>query len=200
MMAEAATDWPGLGMPHDRVVLAAYDPRWPTVYDREAARIRDACGDAVTTIDHVGSTAVPGLAAKPIVDIMPGLVSFEAGLNCVEPMRKLGYIYRGEMGIAGRHYFNRDHDGLRVAHVHMFVVGCDEWRRHNAFRDYLRVHPDAAKRYEALKRELAERHRHEREAYTDAKTDFIRGIDSIAQSKAVATDRSPLSERAVGGG
>jgi GrpB-like predicted nucleotidyltransferase (UPF0157 family) len=158
------------------VVLLEYDSAWSARFEEIRAHIERACGDLIVCVEHVGSTAIPGMAAKPIIDLQPGLRRFEDGFGCVEPMIALGYESRGEWGIPGRHYFARDEpDGLRV-HVHMLVLDSERWHEMPLFRDYLCAHPDGAGAYEALKRELAERFRTRRDLYTDAKADFVQSV------------------------
>jgi GrpB-like predicted nucleotidyltransferase (UPF0157 family) len=178
-------------LPSQPVVIVDYDPRWPELFEAEKARILEACGEWLATVEHIGSTSVPGLAAKPIIDIMPGLRRLEDGRHCIEPMQKLGYQYLGEYGIPERLYFNK---GVpRSHHVHMFVVGHEHWDRHLLFRDYLRMHPEAAARYTALKRELVEKFRDDRDAYTEAKSEFVRDIEADAAQEAKDSRRSPLA-------
>lgn len=156
------------------IEISEYDPAWPQIAARLAEAISTACADAVQRVEHIGSTSVPGLGAKPVIDLMPVLASFEDGARCVAPMEQLGYEYRGEYGIPGRHYFpgHDEESGLRV-HVHMLVDGSEEYRNHLLFRDYLREHPAEAAAYEAMKRTMAEEHAGDRQAYTDAKTPWI---------------------------
>lgn len=165
------------------VVVADYDPAWPAWFARTAAAIRDACGAPVIRVEHIGSTSVPGLAAKPIIDVMPLLARVVDGLACVEPMRALGYESRGEFGIAGRHFFVRDagERGRPREPVHMYAEGAHEAVRHLLLRDYLRAHPERAVAYAALKRDLAARFRDDREAYTEAKTEFI--LETVALAR-----------------
>lgn len=161
------------------IEVVEYDPEWPLLFEVEAARIRAACGDGVRAIEHIGSTSVPGLAAKPIIDIMPGVEDIgRARAVLVAGMEGLGYESMGEYGIAGRLYFRRGEP--RSHHVHVFEIGHPEWRRHLLFRDYLRAHPETAVEYAALKRELARAHGLDREAYTDAKAPFIERILELA--------------------
>ncbi len=157
------------------VVIVEYDPRWPTGFQAARSAIMKAVGPLLLSIEHVGSTAVPGLAAKPIIDIMPGLRSFDDGHSCVELLEPIGYRYKGDNGIPGRHYF--DYSGVDgTQHVHMVVIDSDFWTRQIRFRDYLRAHPDSAREYSTLKYSLAERFRNDRVAYTEAKTEFIEGV------------------------
>lgn len=165
--------WQSLGTRGGHVDIADYSPGWPRVFEREAAAVLAACRPWVIEVHHVGSTAVPGLAAKPVLDMMPVATGPAEALEAVSRMTAFGYRYRGENGIPGRCYFEMSVDGRTVAHVHMFPMGHAAIRTHLAFRDYLRAHPDSARDYERLKRDLAAKHRHDRDAYTGAKADFI---------------------------
>ncbi len=176
------TDRP-IGLERGTVEIVDYHRQWPDLFRREADCIQDACGDAVQTIEHIGSTSVPGLAAKPVLDIMPGLEELEDGDRMVEPMIALGYEYRGDYGIPGRHLFVRFEDNLSIVHAHAFVVDSDQWIRHLSFCRYLQRHADVAKEYERLKRDLAARHADDRDTYTDEKTDFIKSIESKARAE-----------------
>ena len=156
------------------VIVVEYDPTWPARYERERAGIVEALGDVmegVAGIEHVGSTAVPGLAAKPIIDIMVGLRELPVGERCVQPLEGLGYEYRGDAGIPGRYYFRKGNP--RSHHLHMVEHGSEFWQRHILFRDLLRERPAVAREYAALKKELAVQYRTDRLAYTEAKTPFI---------------------------
>ena len=163
------------------VVIAEYDPEWPRRFESVRYAMAQAVGSLLVSIEHIGSTAVPGLAAKPVIDIMPGIRGFEDGFDCVPSLEALGYEYRGDNGIPGRHYFDH-HEGDRTQHVHMLVVGSDLWTRHILFRDYLRTHPSVAQEYARLKYSLAERYRHDREAYTDGKSEFVECVLQLAMA------------------
>ena len=167
-----------LGM-RDEVVIADYDPEWPREFDEEKGRILGAIGESLEVVEHIGSTSVPGLAAKPIIDILLVVRPFPLTLAQVDAVCGLGYFYKAEHGISGRQYFTKQF-WLGTHHLHAFSRGNPEIVRHLAFRDYLRVHPAVAREYESLKRELAERFRGRRESYTDAKTGFIRAVEEKA--------------------
>jgi len=160
--------------------IAPYDPRWPSTFEAEASRIRAALGDQLVRIDHVGSTSVPGLAAKPVVDIQASVRSMMPRAAYVEPLRALGYRWVVDPWTDEHEYFSRDEDGDRSFHVHVCLTGSDWERRHLAFRDWLREHPDDAAAYERIKRDLAERHPQDIFTYVDAKTPFIREIEARA--------------------
>ncbi len=161
----------------DEVVIAEYDPQWPEQYAKEAERIGLALGETLVTIEHVGSTAIPGLAAKPVLDILVGVTTLAAGLEAVPALEALGYDCRGENGIPGRLYFRKGAvQYRRTHHLHMFEVGHEQWAPMLAFRDYLRSHPEAARQYEDLKRQLAAQFYDNRKAYTDGKADFVNTV------------------------
>lgn len=162
------------------VIIVDYDPRWPTIYSKEKDRILGAVGNKVVAIEHVGSTAVPGLGAKPIIDIMVAVRQLSDAKECIGPLRSIGYEYvpEYEKELPERRYFQKGPKGVRNKHFHLHMVqhGGDFWKQHLMFRDYLRCHPDVAQQYCELKRKLAEKHALDREAYTDTKTAFIESI------------------------
>lgn len=154
------------------VVVLDYDPDWPGLFQSLRRRIADVLGDMAAAIEHVGSTAVPGLAAKPIIDIDVLLVSESMLSTAIERLASLGYIHRGNLGIPEREAFfapanNAPH------HLYVCPPGSAEFRRHVAFRDYLRAHPRDAKIYGDLKIALAQRFREDRVAYNNAKSEFV---------------------------
>jgi GrpB-like predicted nucleotidyltransferase (UPF0157 family) len=171
------------------IVIVDYDTRWPQLFEEERERILGAIGDWLLGIEHIGSTAVPGLAAKPIVDIMPGLRSLDDAPLLVPVMEAIGYQYIPEYEdqLPERRYFvkppGRGYHIERLFHVHAVETSSPFWRRHTAFRDYLRAHPEACEEYAALKRLLAAKHGADRVGYTDAKTEFIQGIEARAGVK-----------------
>ncbi len=162
------------------VKIVDYDLRWPVIYAREKDRILNVIGDKVVAIEHVGSTAVPGLGAKPIIDITVAVRRLSDAEGCIEPLGSIGYEYvpEYEKELPDRRYFQRGPKGVRNKHFHLHMVqhGGDFWKRHLMFRDYLRCHPDVAQQYCELKRKLAEKHGRNREAYTDAKTSFVESV------------------------
>ena len=179
--------WGSLGTPAGQVEIVDYLADWPLVFEREAAAILEACDPWVTEVHHIGSTSVPGLAAKPVLDMMPIAAGAAEGLEAVSRMEHLGYRYCGENGIAGRFYFDRVVDGRTVAHVHMFPAGHLDIGKHLSFRDYLRSHAEAVRDYERLKRELASKFRDDRQAYTDSKAEFIRNTIATAMRDGEST-------------
>ena len=168
--------WQALGTSGGHVEIVPYSVEWPHLFELEAQRIQAACGDLLPVIEHIGSTAIPGMPAKPILDIMPGLRTHADGLRVIEPLQQLGYDYHGENGIPGRYYFGLRYEQRSVFHVHVFEIGAENWERHLLFRDTLRAHPEVAAEYAALKQALAVRFRDDRESYTDAKSAFIHSV------------------------
>ena len=157
------------------VVLVEYDPAWPSRYVEAAAGIVAACAGRVTMSEHIGSTSIPGIRAKPYLDIMPGLATFDDGFAIVPAMESLGYSARGEFGIPRRHYFTKwveDDERVWKHNVHTYVVGDTEWVRHLAFRDALRSDESLRDEYEALKVSLA-RQFDDVNLYADAKSEFV---------------------------
>lgn len=175
----------------DLILLCDYDPAWPDRFAEEKARLLEAIGRLVAGIEHVGSTAVPGLAAKPIIDIAVHLYSLVDALKCIEPLVELGYECLGEYGIPGRIYFRKLTDEPlpgqavggkgRTHQIHMYELGHEQYAKQIIFRDYLRAHSETAREYEALKRELAARHVADVEAYADAKSEFVLGVLALAR-------------------
>jgi GrpB-like predicted nucleotidyltransferase (UPF0157 family)/8-oxo-dGTP pyrophosphatase MutT (NUDIX family) len=165
-----------------RVAVTPYDSAWPVLYQAEAASLAALLGDELVAIHHIGSTSVPGLAAKPIVDILPVVQRIERIDDLNDLLLALGFVPKGENGIAGRRFFTKDVAGVRRVHVHAFAAGHPEVARHLDFAAYLRAHPAQAQAYADLKRSLARRFPNDTVGYTDAKSEFIREIDQRART------------------
>jgi len=164
-----------------RVLMEPHNPNWTRQFAQEAAVIMSAVGSTAIDVHHIGSTAIPGIYAKPVLDLLLVVRSVDALDNKQSAIEALGYEARGEYGIPGRRFYRRDSaDGDRTHQVHAFEAGCPQIARHLAFRDYLIAHPDAAKAYSDLKRELAAKHPNDIEAYMDGKDAFIQEIDRQA--------------------
>lgn len=156
------------------VVIVDYNSLWPKQFEILRSRLASALADHALTIEHVGSTAVPGLAAKPIIDIDVLLRSPDALPSAIAALASIGYQHRGDLGIPGREAFRTTAGDL---HHHLYVCPNDtEYQRHIAFRDHLRAHPTEADAYAALKRELAAKFGEDREAYNNAKREFVESI------------------------
>ena len=157
-----------------RVFVDPYDPRWPELFAAERALLDEVLAPwLVASIEHIGSTAVPGLAAKPVIDIMAPVASLEASRAAIDALGTSGYCYFPyRAGVM--HWFCKPSDDIRTHHLHLVPYRSPLWNERLAFRDALRTDARLAARYEALKRDLARAHPDDREAYTDAKTAFIR--------------------------
>ncbi len=169
------------------IVISTYQPNWPELFDQEAAVIQNLIGSYITIIEHIGSTAVPGLAAKPIIDMLIGINRLSDSPLFIPPLQKLGYIYvpEHEVDLPERRYLYKQERGEDTFHLHMVEPQSDFFCRHLAFRDYLRTHPEAVGEYAALKIRLAGEFGSDRSGYTDAKTDFIHSIEHKAQRLAL---------------
>lgn len=156
----------------DQVEIHAWTPAWAEEFRSRAVLLRAALGDRALRIDHIGSTSIAGLPAKPIVDIQVSAADFEPFASLEAAMAAAGYVWRADNPELTKRYF-RERPGEARCHVHVRRAG--SWHEQWAllYRDYLRAHPPVAAEYEAVKRALAERHRHDRHAYTDAKGDFF---------------------------
>ncbi len=164
-------------MPSDEPIrLAPPDPAWPARFELEQAALEEAIGGWVPGgIHHVGSTAVPGLEAKPIIDILAGVRDLETARACFEPLAGLGYLYAPYLP-EEMHWFCKPDPARRTHHLHLVPAGSQRFRDELTFRDRLRTDTRIASSYAALKRELAARHRNERERYTEAKGAFVSAI------------------------
>jgi GrpB-like predicted nucleotidyltransferase (UPF0157 family) len=153
--------------------LVSYDPQWPARFERERALLDRAIGGwAVGGIHHVGSTAVPGLDAKPTIDILVGVADLGGSRACFEPLAGLEYLY-APYRVEEMHWFCKPDPRRRTHHLHLVPVAGARFRDELAFRDLLRADPATAEAYRELKHRLAERFEHDRDSYTDAKAEFI---------------------------
>jgi GrpB-like predicted nucleotidyltransferase (UPF0157 family) len=169
-----------IGLERGVVKLAPYTAEWKRLFEEEKARLQAAIGPYVLEIQHVGSTSIPGMMAKPILDIGVAVTSFEEARVCIQPIEQLGYEYRGEHGIPRRHFFVKGDP--RTHHLHMNEIDGREWENQVLFRDYLIQHPGLAREYAALKVELAQRYPTDREAYLSGKEPFIERVLEMARS------------------
>ena len=166
------------------IEVVSYDPGWPAAFDAEANRLRATLGTLALRIDHNGSTSIPGLSAKPIIDIQVSVAALQPIATYRERLQAIGYLHVPHPDDSFCPFFHRPRRWPHSHHVHLVEAGGVEERRTLAFRDYLRDHPAEAREYEHLKqslaRQLAATTVEFREAYTRAKTDFIEQIVTIA--------------------
>lgn len=158
-----------------KVIVTDYDECWARTFERLRAQIWPHLRDVATSIEHVGSTSVPGLAAKPIIDMTIVVPTAEQMPIVIQRLAGIGYAHRGDLGVTGRQAFSSPPDTL-PHHLYACIAGCDALRNHLAVRDHLRSHPAAARSYSALKKELAARYANDIDGYVEGKTNFILSI------------------------
>jgi GrpB-like predicted nucleotidyltransferase (UPF0157 family) len=162
------------------VLVADYDEQWPTLFEQIAQSVRRAVADLGADVEHVGSTSVPGLAAKPVIDIDVVVRSPDDVPTAVERLQSIGYVYQGDKGVKGREAFMWPTGPER--HLYVVVAESQPHADHIQFRDHLRRHPDVAEDYATLKRSLAQLHGGDRLAYTNAKAEFIANVLQAART------------------
>lgn len=162
-----------------KVEVRPYDPKWSSLFLEEASKLRKIFGDLLVDIHHFGSTAVQGLQAKPIIDIMPIVKDIQKVDQFNEKMESLGYVPKGENGIPGRRYFKKGGDE-RTHHVHVYQIGSNEITRHLVFRDYLRANPIVRDQYGELKAQLALQFPYDIDSYIEGKDKFATEIERQA--------------------
>ena len=168
----------------EEVRVVPYDPEWVVSFAEESGRLSDIIGKWATGgIHHVGSTAVPGLAAKPVIDILVGVDDLETSRACIAVVEPLGYAYFPYL-TDQMHWFCKPSPSRRTHHLHLVPTGSTRFTDELAFRDYLRAHTECAQQYERLKVDLASRHTHDREAYTQGKSVFVRATLELAHAEA----------------
>jgi GrpB-like predicted nucleotidyltransferase (UPF0157 family) len=155
-----------------RIEVVDYDPRWPETFERLHSRIWAALKDVALSVEHVGSTSVPGLPAKPIIDISIVVPDRSYVQTAISRLASLGYVHRGDLGIEGREAFANP-DGLPAHNLYLCPRDTVALANHLAIRNYLRSHPEAATEYGELKRRLAERFPHDIDGYIDGKTTLL---------------------------
>jgi GrpB-like predicted nucleotidyltransferase (UPF0157 family) len=172
----------------DPILVIPYDPRWPVLFAQQAADLRAALGQTALRIDHIGSTAIPGLHAKPIIDIQISVTDFEPVERYQLPLESLGYVFRADNPDRAKRYF-REPAGRRRTHIHVRRAGSFGEQFALLFRDYLRVNHEVAAQYGELKLELARRYPRveDRATYTEAKSPFIWNVMARADAWAQQT-------------
>ncbi|WP_248930797.1 GrpB family protein [Paenibacillus hamazuiensis] len=163
-----------LGLPKGKVFLVPWTSQWETEFWTEKQRIQSEIGERVSEIHHIGSTAIRGLSAKPIIDIAIEIERFEEGIECVPGLEKLGYSYKGTNVLPERHYFNKGEP--RTHQIHMFQKGNEHLKKQLAFRDYLNQNETVRSEYQELKEKLSKAYSADKLAYADAKTDFVSSV------------------------
>jgi GrpB-like predicted nucleotidyltransferase (UPF0157 family) len=172
------------------VEIADYDPDWAGAFAELGVVLRGALADVAVRIDHIGSTAVPGLAAKPVIDIQMSVPSLEPVDTFRVPLDRLGYIYRADNPERTKRYF-REPPGQRRTHIHVRQLGSFSEQFPLLFRDYLRSHPPQAAEYAVVKRRCAASFRHDRQGYVEAKDSYVWNVIRRADAWAQRTGWTP---------
>jgi GrpB-like predicted nucleotidyltransferase (UPF0157 family) len=162
------------------VGVVSYNSNWKKMYKEESEKIKNVLSDIIIDIHHIGSTAIPGIKAKPVVDILVEVEDIEGVNQYNHKMKELGYEAMGEYGIPKRRFFRKGGNN-RTHHIHVFQLGNKEIERHINFKEYLIAHPKKAREYSKLKEKLANKYNYDVENYTNSKSDFIKEIDKKAK-------------------
>jgi GrpB-like predicted nucleotidyltransferase (UPF0157 family) len=162
------------------VELVAHSPDWAAQARVESQRLAHAIGNTLLTVHHIGSTSIPGIKAKPTIDLLPLVSSLSALDRREKSVTALGYEWVGEFGLSGRRFLRLTRDGKRLFNVHWYEISNADVIRHLAFRDFLRTHPDEAKEYEVQKERACALHPDDVLAYNDAKNDWIKSTERTA--------------------
>jgi|SRR5690554_3258571 len=165
-----------IGLASGKVMLSPYNEKWKKLYNKEEKLLRAALGDLIIDIQHVGSTSIPGLIAKPIIDIAIGVNTLETGEKCIVPLGRIGYEYKQDAGIPGRHFFAKGSKDCRTRYLHIEQINSQIWKNHIYFRDYLRKHNYLVYEYARLKVKIADKYKDDRETYTLEKSVFIQKV------------------------
>jgi GrpB-like predicted nucleotidyltransferase (UPF0157 family) len=171
-----------------KVEVVPHNLQWRDAFEAESQQVAEAMGENMVAIHHIGSTAIPNIYAKPIIDLLVEVKDISSVDEQSAAMESLGYEVMGDYGIPGRRFFRKNSQaGIRTHHVHTFEIGSAQVKRHLAFRDYMIAHPEDAQQYSNLKRKLAEMYPDDIEGYMDGKDDFIKTIDQKAAEWCVSS-------------
>lgn len=164
------------------VTIVEYNPLWPILFDAERRRVLEAVGGKVSALEHIGSTAVPGLGGKPIIDMMAGVHGIADAEECVHLLERLGYtdVTPQPGNPEWFYYLGRGHHS-EAYHLHLVKFMSEHWLRHLLLRDFLRTHPEVAQQYYEMKKKLATDYGSDRVGYTEAKTSFIESVIAMAR-------------------
>ncbi|MGB2782423.1 MAG: GrpB family protein [Atribacterota bacterium] len=163
-----------------RVEVVSYNSNWKGMYKEESEKIKNILSDIIIDIHHIGSTAIPEIKAKPVIDILVEVKDIETVDRYNNKIEEFGYEVMGEYGIPKRRFFKKG-GNKRTHHIHIFQTGNEEIERHINFKEYLIAHPDKGREYSKLKEELINKYSYDIESYTQGKNDFIKEIDKKAK-------------------
>ncbi|RLC85772.1 MAG: GrpB family protein [Chloroflexi bacterium] len=172
-----------LGLQRGSVNLVPHSNEWGTLFEEERTRIITCLRGKTVAIEHVGSTAIPDIPAKPILDIAVGIPDVGAICEYIQKLKQIGYEYRGDISGDGDYTFAKGPDSRRTHYVHIVALDSPKWEEYLLFRDYLRNHEEERKEYAALKSTLAEKYGSDRDSYTQGKQEFIRRVVELARTE-----------------
>ena len=169
-----------IGLKRGTVELWPYDKTWPRLFEAEKLKLLEALDGVIFEIEHIGSTSIPGLAAKPLVDMMASIAQLSNCTKAIGPLKALGYEYMPERVFSDRVFFPKGPRENRTFHLNLVEKDSKQWAESLLFRDYLREHAEKRDEYQHLKEGLAQRYISDRESYTKAKGQFIRSVLELA--------------------
>jgi len=172
-----------IGLPSGTVKIVPYTEEWERLFEDERRLLWSVIGNYVIDIQHVGSTSIPGLASKPVIDIAVFVTSLKVGEKCITPLEEAGYEFRQDGGILGRYFFAKSSKENRTHNLHVEEMNGEFWENHILFRDYLRKHKEDVIEYADLKLELALKYENDRDSYASGKDDFIKRILKKAKNE-----------------
>ena len=177
-----------------KVEVVPHAPKWQEAFEVESKSVANALGENVVAVHHIGSTAIPSIYAKPIIDLLVEVKDIIKVDGQSSEMESLGYEVMGEFGIPGRRFFRKDNqESVRTHHIHTFEIASAQVERHLAFRDYMLAHPEDAQKYSELKRELARKYPHNIDKYMDGKDMFIKEMDKKAAQWCTLRGQQPVT-------
>ena len=165
-----------IGLKRGTVRLLPYDPDWPMYFQAEKDMLRNALGASVLEIRHIGSTAIPGMPAKPIIDILAAVKNLADVSDFIDPLIRLGYQDKGDGSVAGRRFFVKGTEAARTHHLNFYEMNSPGWTTHIIFCEYLKSHVKVARQYAELKEKLARMFPTDRASYTDGKEGFVAAV------------------------
>ncbi len=182
-----------IGLARGSVHLAPYTSEWARIFEREREKLGSQISDHVVAIEHAGSTAIPGMLAKPIIDMVAAVRRLEDVKECIRPLEEAGYEYRGNVQ-TDDHLFVKGDPSRRTVHLHIAEHDSQRWKDYLLFRDYLCRHKDVAEEYSSLKRELAEKYKDDRDSYTRGKAEFIESVLMAAKGPLLGRGRESIQD------
>jgi GrpB-like predicted nucleotidyltransferase (UPF0157 family) len=180
-----------------KVEVTLHNPKWREAFEVESKSVADALGENVVAVHHIGSTAIPNIYAKPIIDLLVEVKDIIKVDEKSLAMESLGYEVMGEFGIPGRRFFRKDdQEHIRTHHIHTFEIASAQVERHLAFRDYMLAHSEEAQKYSELKRELAKKYPQNIDKYINGKDGFIKEMDEKAAQWRILRGQQRVTEQA----